>query len=210
MPAHTDEGSIGQVVTSTGELVSENMWCANQMVDLLAKDGALAVRYSSRQRAWFRHWEKQLQELVIFLGKLTCVANAFSQSDGSVSRDSDAVKSKRKSKKRAQSSVCKLAAKPAKLARSRNWVGPGPSSRKSRSSQVAGGVASVSACRVSEKLCAMHAQSCITERQEAAFQKCWRESRSQSLQPRSADAPTAQERLDALRQRVAARAGASL
>ncbi len=49
------------------------------------------------------------------------------------------------------------------------------------------------------------AQDGFTARQEASFRDWWRESRSQSLQPRSGGAPSARERLDALRARVAAR-----
>ena len=45
----------------------------------------------------------------------------------------------------------------------------------------------------------------IEARKEADFQYWWRESRNQSLRPRDAQAPSAKERLDALRARVAAR-----
>ena len=45
----------------------------------------------------------------------------------------------------------------------------------------------------------------ITERQEAAFQDWWRESRNHSLQPRSTSLPTASERIEALLQRLADR-----
>ena len=98
MPAHTDEGSIGQLQNSSGELIDDDMWHANQLADLLAKDGALAVRYSARARSTFIAWESQLRELAAYLGKLTHIANAFQLPDGTKIRDSDAVKSRRKLK----------------------------------------------------------------------------------------------------------------
>ena len=43
MPAHLTESSIGSAVCSNGEHVTEDMWCANQMVDLLARKCATLV-----------------------------------------------------------------------------------------------------------------------------------------------------------------------
>ena len=51
--------------------------------------------------------------------------------------------------------------------------------------------------------------SAFVQKQEAAFQEWWREARAASLQPRSETAPTAQDRISEMRQRVAARIAAS-
>ena len=92
MPAHTGHSSIGQKECSDGTFVSEIMWSANQIADLLAKKAAESVRICSSQRKWLLDRERQLQELLLFLGRLTCVANAFELPDGTVVRDSTAVK----------------------------------------------------------------------------------------------------------------------
>jgi len=42
-------------------------------------------------------------------------------------------------------------------------------------------------------------------RKEASFQEWWQESRSQSMKPRDLTLPTAHERMNALKQRVAAK-----
>ena len=42
-------------------------------------------------------------------------------------------------------------------------------------------------------------------KQQAAFMEWWREGRIFTLQPRGAEAPTAQEHMDAIRQRIVAR-----
>ena len=48
----------------------------------------------------------------------------------------------------------------------------------------------------------------FVQKQEAAFQEWWREARAASLQPRSETAPTAQDRISEMRQRVDARIAA--
>ena len=67
MPAHIPQSEIGQAIASTGEHVSEDMWCANQIVDLLAKDGADLVRYPSSDRQYVLSIESKVKELAIFL-----------------------------------------------------------------------------------------------------------------------------------------------
>ena len=53
MPAHTAASSTGKVFASDGCPITEVMWSANQMVDMLAKDGAELVRYLPSERYSF-------------------------------------------------------------------------------------------------------------------------------------------------------------
>ena len=45
IPAHTSRDRIDEVSCSDGTVVTEAMWCANQMADLLAKQAAESVRH---------------------------------------------------------------------------------------------------------------------------------------------------------------------
>ncbi len=87
MPAHTSASSIGQKMCSDGMRITEDLWSANQIVDQLAKDAPGTVRTGGAQRDWLCDREKQLKELVIFLGKLTHAANASVVLDGTQVRD---------------------------------------------------------------------------------------------------------------------------
>ena len=51
IPAHTSKASIGEKLCSDGEIVSEEYWCSNQMVDLLAKDAANSICVSEAFRS---------------------------------------------------------------------------------------------------------------------------------------------------------------
>jgi len=178
------------------------MWCSNQLVDQLAKDAAETARLEESQRCWLAGREAQLKELVIFLGMLTHAANSFVLPDGKKIRDSTAVRSLRRSKHKcspAQSKVKKASGgfvgKPGRGSCVHSWRMP---SNKNAPKVFA----SVSFSRASS---VKRAQAGFAARQEATFQDWWRESRSQSLRPRVDSAPSAKERLDALKARVAAR-----
>ena len=190
MPAHTVASSFGHRITSAGEIITETMWCANQIADLLAKDGAEAVRYGSDQRQWFVRWETQLKELAIFLGKLTYIANAFPFADGTKLRDSNAVKSKRRPR------ASERVGKPGPLVKpivGRVCAPPKRAHNQHASSD--GRRAKISKAK------ALHEAEL-----EASFFDAWRQERAQSL--KASCGPSASERLNALRQRIAARGAA--
>ena len=166
------------------------MWCANQIADLLAKDCAEAVRYASDQRQWFVRWETQLKELAIFLGKLTYIANAFPCADGTKLRDSNAVKSKRRPR------ASERVGKPGPLVKpivGRVCAPPKRAHNQHASSD--GRRAKISKAK------ALHEAEL-----EASFFDAWRQERAQSLE--ASCGPSASERLNALRQRIAARGAA--
>ncbi len=88
MLAHTDRRRIGDACGSDGQILSEEMWCANQMVDLLAKDAAHSVRQSAATIDWLKHRHSQLRQAAVFVGQLTAEAGAHLCEDGKVRRDS--------------------------------------------------------------------------------------------------------------------------
>ena len=61
------------------------------MADMLAKEAAGAIRYLPATRAWLKNRASQLQELAVFVGKLTFQANALVRCDGTIARDSETV-----------------------------------------------------------------------------------------------------------------------
>ena len=217
MPAHMPESSIGSATCSDGVLMSEEMWCANQIVDQLAKDAAESARLPSASRSWLASREEQLKELAIFMGRLTFAANSHLLPDGTKIRDSQAVKSFRRvakhsgafqGKRREGTGSSKATSCQHGFVRANgSWCKP----RYHRSSP------SVQNCKPSlHGVSVFHGASAARRalkglqlRQEAAFQDWWRESRSQSMKPKGADAPTGKERLQALKARVAARQAAS-
>ena len=211
MPAHTSKSSIGQVITSTGKYVTEDMWYANQIVDFLAKEGASSIRYGVEERSSFTFKEKQLRELAVFLGKLTYIANAFTLPDGSKVRDSEAVKSFR------QRNTARLSFSAERLKFSKfSRLTPGgrvepiwriSAKRPKRCHWGRGpGWSTSSVARVAANAKVSRAKQAIENRNEASFEAWWRESRSHALKPTAG--PSARERLDALRQRLASRGAA--
>ena len=90
MPAHTSEASVGEVFGSDGVPIDEVKWCSNQIVDLLAKESALANRVDWRTRQKTCAWQVQMRQLVMYLGKPTVEANAHRVGDV-VLRDSEAI-----------------------------------------------------------------------------------------------------------------------
>jgi hypothetical protein len=204
MPAHTSESSIGQKLCSDGYTVSEVRWCGNQVADILAKEAAESCRVCGEARSKLMFHEKQLLDLAIFLGKLTHAANAHVLPDGTKLRDSQAngkLAGRRKNPKR-KSPIKAIrvpevpASKRIKAFSSDDWIHAWRRSHATRPQPQEG---------ISRMVRVRRATESHNQRQEAAFRDWWRESRSQSLQPRPADAPTATQRLEALRSRVAAR-----
>ena len=100
MPAHTTEDSYEHKCTSLGEPVTEDLWLGNQFVDLLAKQGAQSMQHCALDISRFVNWEKQVKELVIFLGQLTHEASSNVGPDGVVCRDCDGLQCKRKPRSR--------------------------------------------------------------------------------------------------------------
>jgi hypothetical protein len=203
MPAHTSETSIGQKMCSDGIPVSQERWCANQIVDLLAKHAADGHRVSAEARSRLLHDEKQLAQLLVFLGRLTHAANSFKLADGTIIRDSAKV-AKLRPKKRIPRKV--LAIKPAPKRRLRacqdDWIQSwrrGCSNSQRPPPESNGPTSKATAFK--------HASAAIAIRQQAAFEETWRENRSLSLQPK-VGGPSAAERILALRQRLLARSQA--
>jgi hypothetical protein len=194
MPAHVSECDIGQVKGSDGSCITRDMWCANQMCDLLAKDSAETVRVPEATRSKMIHRRKQLGELLVYLGHLTFAANGLRLHDGSIVRDSTAVKSFRVKRSKVRKGKVLVKPRPASPTKSHWSIGfcrraaIQCMSRETRKSH-----ASVRALRG------------VEARKEAEFQHWWRESRSQLLRPRDPGASSATERLKALKQRVAAK-----
>ena len=54
MPAHTSSSSVGTVVCSNGEPLSEAMRHANEMADTLAKNAAETVSIGQAGRNWLQ------------------------------------------------------------------------------------------------------------------------------------------------------------
>ena len=189
------------------------MWCSNQLVDLLADDSAESIRATKAFRDSLVHKEAQLADLAMFIGKLTHEANSWIGPDGVKMRDSEALpKRLRKSRirsKRCSRLVCKPRKDSAKAAEHAldggvDWQDSWAASCAARRRHQLGSSCVTLPSRASRD---DRAQVGIAARQEAAFQSWWRESRSQLLQPRSTTEPSAAAKLEALRQRVAARAG---
>jgi len=210
MPAHTPESSIGFRETSAGDCITDHMWCANQIVDLLAKDGAESMRYSVRDREWFTGWEKQLKELAIFLGRLTCIANAYPCTDGSKLRDSEAIRSKRGPKLLGTIGRSKPKGSFAKPSSSVSAA-----THKVRGKRVSKGGrwgkdppwCTISSSSTSKKGQVAKAHTALEANLDVSFLDAWREGRARCLRPSCG--PSADSRMDALRQRIAAKVAAS-
>ena len=207
MPAHTPESAIGSKTCSDGTVVTEVMWLSNQLADLLAKEAAESARISKQDREWLASRDKQLFELCVFVGQLNHAANNYVLPDGTVRRDAEVCKLRRRI--RPKSKVV------AQCTGSRNEPPRKASRKMSAPEEWVSAWISRSACdqnvqRVPSKaLRDKRAQIGITSRQEESFLGWWRESRSQTLAPRDPAAPTAQERLASLRKRVLERTGGS-
>ena len=180
-------------------------WCANQIVDLLAKQSADECRVAGHDRRRLGHVEARLFELVQFLGKLTLEVNNHCGADGLKIRDSTAsrrVAGRKRPSKRAHVKPVKVRVAKGPPCRAKaytadDWIEAWHKSHGTKLSKPHEGVSRSTRIK--------RAGALLSSRQEAAFQEWWRESRSQTLQPRPASAPTAAQRLEALRSLISAR-----
>ena len=198
MPAHTPKSSIGCVHCSDGSIVDDIKWCSNQIVDLLAKDYAEGNRVPPAFRASFLFRESQLRELVVYLGRLTHAANSFQGPEG-VIRDSDPKGRKKRGDCKANGrsgSMANSSGAPAKRAVTK-WSMPRRSSSVMRVSSLV---------RCSSRSKAKNATAALAA--SASFMESWHENRAASMKP--AGGPSATERLNALKQRIAARTATPL
>lgn len=67
MPAHTSQDRIGEAKCSDGMPISADMWCANQLVDLLAKQAAESVRHDADTVSRIHDRLGQLTEVAILV-----------------------------------------------------------------------------------------------------------------------------------------------
>ena len=206
IPAHTSEASIDSAVCSDGSVVDETKWCANKMVDHLAKDAAETVRVPVQVRSRLLHRELQLREFSIYLGKLTHAANSFQGPDGVV-RDSDSKRPQGRKVNKTRSSTKSVRPKSfvgvvrraaSKTGTKSSWCMPASCTRmhSKRHSLTA-----------ANALRSARAKAAIDARLEASFVESWRERRAATLKP--SEGPSASERMNALKQRIAARNAAS-
>ena len=213
MPAHLPESRIDDAWCSDGSVVNRDKWAANQCVDVLAKREAEAIRLPSEYRSQVLGFETWMKQLLIYLGQLTFEANHH-QSLGGVMRDSEAIRLKRKVKKHKVKK--KMPSGVRVTSRIASGVQSASSSRPIRR-RVCGYTdiqvsASASASAKRHKASSKRVLEVLEARRDHAFQLSWREerdrreSRDQSMQPRPPEAPTAKQRIEALRQRVVARA----
>ena len=205
MPAHTSQSAVGQLACGDGTLITEDMRCSNQICDSLAKDAASAIQLSSFDRSKLVHNIGQLRELLIYLGRLTHVANHFVRADGSIIRDSTADKvlaaRRRKSTNSSTPNVV-VQSKGASSSRAkvrRPWhfafrARVRPLVRRGRPC----GASSIAQTR---KL--------VADRKEEEFQFWWREERSQTLKQPDGVPLSAKERMEALRARIVAKSGSA-
>ena len=202
IPAHTTHDSIGQRLCSDERTVSKTRWYSNQIVDLLANEAAHNIRVSSSLRNSLKAFEGKLFELAIFLGRLTAQANRYQLPDGTFIRVSEAFKRRSRSERpkkkviKASEVVCAPSKEGATLFNPADWL---EAWRKSHRPPVQSRPSISRVARIKR------AGDLISQRQEAAFQEWWRESRSHTMQPRPESAMTAEQRMAALRNRVAAR-----
>ena len=90
MPAHTARERIGEAKCGDGSVIDEHMWCANQMADLLAKQGAAAGAYPQSVISTMESQAKQATLVVVYLGRLTLEANQHVGPEGQ--KHADALK----------------------------------------------------------------------------------------------------------------------
>ena len=202
MPAHTSNTSIGQKLCSDGVALTDVMWASNQLVDLLAKQAAEMHRCCGDIRRWLIHRDKQMGELATYVGRLTYAANHFVNGEGKIARDADPMPARKR--KRGQKPTCtKKPSSTKTVARSKPSCADGDFSWSLKRPSGA----AFKRCGTSKQNVAYRIESSIAKRQEAAFQRVWRENRELTLQPRDASLPSASSRREALRMRLKSRQG---
>ena len=160
--------------------------------------------------------ERQLRELCVFLGRLTHAANNHVLPDGKVVRDSDGSRRMRSKPKKPRVVLPRgFPGKPAHPSFQASQLGTSPmrpvpgsapsewmdSWRRSCSHVKTNCNGNSGPTRVKRALAP------VTAEQEAAFEVWWREGRSHAMRPRDPAAPTAAERLEALRGKILGAAG---
>ena len=201
IPAHTAESSIGQKKCSDGLFVSEDYWSANQLADILAKDAAECIRIFEQDLRRIHAYENGVLELVKYLGLLTHEANNFRLPDGSYMRDSEALVKRKRRKKR----VVQNDRSPTIMSKSVGKVVKRSTSGRWQSVYSASSTAPAKGIGKGNRARAASLHKVREAREQADFMSWWREGSVSRLQPKKEDAPSAKERLDALRQRLAAK-----
>ena len=213
MPAHLSAVRVGQATCSDGTAVSEEMWAANQLADLLAKDAASSVQIDDATRRMLRERFHRAKQLVVFVGQLTYAANHHIGPGGTIMRDSMGIDGRRRYKTEmrkptvpAHRTPATASASSASLAANEAWMkdfvyppSDGADARRGR-------VPSVAAKRVAK---AKAAEVAAGARSENAFYTWWREERDArlALSTQRSNGPSGSARLEALRARVILRAG---
>ena len=88
VPAHISESRIGDVSCGDGTLLTEHMWRGNKLVDELAKRAAHTIKAPQDVVRNVVDRQVQAQELAVFVGQVTALANAWPGDDGGIRRDS--------------------------------------------------------------------------------------------------------------------------
>ena len=88
VPAHISESRIGDVSCGDGTLFTEYMWRGNKLVDELAKRAAHTIKAPQDVVRNVVDRLVQAQELAVFVGQVTALANAWPGDDGGIRRDS--------------------------------------------------------------------------------------------------------------------------
>jgi len=206
MPAHTAASAVGTVLTSEGTAVTDDMWHANQLVDLLAKKGAESSRHDARDRGRFLGWERQVHELVIFLGRLTCVANGFKLPNGEKVRDSEALPNRLRAKRAGNKRACKAAVHGNSSSSSSRGGGtnvvatPVITCRRVRSKYRFVKRGLLDNFRAAKKSRVARTMVAYQASKDASFMESWCELLSTSLKPPAG--PSAAERMKALKLRL--------
>jgi len=192
--AHTSENSVGQRRCSDGVRVSHDYWCANQLVDLLAKESAESIRPRASGLNKIQFTEQKVYKLVLYLGRLTFEVNIFALPGGWIGRDSDS--SVRRS---CRQRGALLGKNPRRVTKGIKVPAKDTSNRPKRSTwqQLYTAKRKGLTCPLSKHANQKGQHEAHLARQEAAFQSWWRGSRDARLQPRSQVAVDASERFDA-------------
>ena len=199
VPAHISESRIGDVSCGDGTPITKHMWLGNKLVDELAKRGAHTIKAPQDVVRSVVARQLQAQELAVFVGQVTALANAWPGDDGEIRRDStgkpQGVRRGFKKKRRASSCVGKgrsvgAVAMPVDVVLSRLDVTALPRPPPTPSPLVAR---------------ARNLRDASAEAQnEASFSEWWRQSRDLRMSKASGAGSqrlSASERLDALRRR---------
>ena len=215
MPAHTSADRIGEAKCSDGSTLTEHMWYANQLVDLLAKQAAESVRHERHLLDWTQERYRQLVEVAMFVGKLTYEAGAHVLPDGKVARDSEGLSTRiplarrRRANGHARGDPSHgVASQAGQLAMTRDGPAPQPAPSckkypKRAKPQPGSGRVAPAAAKGRAKQRAANNEA---ERQkEAAFQLWWREHRAQRVSPAAASSASGRDRLAAVRLRCLGR-----